>query len=483
MKKILLSLFIPFVAFAQWQPDVRLTNDTATSFYGFSNSRSLVAYGSFVHTVWCDSRDGNWEIYYKRSSDDGINWGQDIRLTVNQSISVKPSIVAINSTVHIVWTDSRNGNFEIYYKRSGDGGLTWGSDTRLTNNSTNSVEPSISVSGSVLHMVWRDFRDGSESEIYYKRSTNDGVTWQPDVRLTNNSALSANPSISVLGSFVHVTWWDYRNSPSGNAEIYYKRSSDGGLTWGQDFRLTNDPSASYTPCVMASNLYLHVVWVDNRTGPSGNFEIFYKRSTDFGLTWSQDTRLTNNSYYSDSPSLSASESFVHVAWWDTRDGNPEIYYKNSTDAGINWNQDSRLTNDSANSFYPSIFAVNSVLHVLWFDNRDENDEVYYKRNPTGNSIGIHIVGSEIPMWFSLYQNYPNPFNPSTKIKFALPTSSFTNLAIYDMLGREIETLVHEQLNAGTYEVDWDGDKFSSGVYYFQITAGDFTETKKMILVK
>lgn len=354
MKKLIFIFLIIYCTYTtdncicQWQPDVRLTNDTASSFYGFSNPRSIVASGSFVHTVWCDFRDGNWEIYYKRSTDDGLNWGQDIQLTNNQSISVIPCIVAVSSNVHVVWADNRNGNYEIYYKRSVDGGLTWGSDTRLTNTSTNSAEPSVSLSGSVLHVVWRDYRDGTESEIYYKRSTNDGVTWQADVRLTNNPALSANPSVSVSGSSVHVAWWDYRNSPPTNAEIYYKRSSDGGLTWGQDFRMTNNSGASYTPCVMASNLLVHVVWVDDRSGSLGNFEIYYKRSTDLGLTWSQDTRLTNNSYYSDSPSLSISESLVHLAWWDTRDGNSEIYYKNSTDAGVNWNQDNRLTSDSVN---------------------------------------------------------------------------------------------------------------------------------------
>jgi uncharacterized delta-60 repeat protein len=98
-------------------------------------------------------------------------------------------------------------------------------------------------------------------------------------------------------------------------------------------------------------------------------------------------------------------------------------------------------------------------------------------------VGITPISSEIPNQFSLSQNYPNPFNPTTKIQFALPKSSFAKLVVYDALGREVEILVNEQLNAGTYEADWNADKFSSGVYYYKLLAGDFTETRKMVLMK
>lgn len=98
-------------------------------------------------------------------------------------------------------------------------------------------------------------------------------------------------------------------------------------------------------------------------------------------------------------------------------------------------------------------------------------------------IGIGSISNEIPREYKLYQNYPNPFNPATKIQFALPKSSFAKLVVYDALGRELETLVSEQLNAGTYEADWSADKFSSGVYFYKLVAGEFTETKKMVLIK
>lgn len=85
--------------------------------------------------------------------------------------------------------------------------------------------------------------------------------------------------------------------------------------------------------------------------------------------------------------------------------------------------------------------------------------------------------------FQLFQNYPNPFNPATNIKFQIPNSTFVTLAVYDMLGKEIEILVDEKLNAGTYKVDWNASNFSSGTYFYRLTAGEFTETKKMILLR
>ena len=81
------------------------------------------------------------------------------------------------------------------------------------------------------------------------------------------------------------------------------------------------------------------------------------------------------------------------------------------------------------------------------------------------------------------QNYPNPFNPSTNIKFELPKTGNVKLVIYDVLGREVETLLNEKLNAGSYEAVWNADKYSSGVYFYKLETGDFTQTKKMILMK
>jgi len=95
-----------------------------------------------------------------------------------------------------------------------------------------------------------------------------------------------------------------------------------------------------------------------------------------------------------------------------------------------------------------------------------------------NPIGIIPVSNNIPAKFSLYQNYPNPFNPSTNIKFDIPKKSQVQIDIYDAKGSKVVSLVNEELQAGTYSVDWDASQNASGVYYYKVIAGEFTETKK-----
>jgi hypothetical protein len=105
-----------------------------------------------------------------------------------------------------------------------------------------------------------------------------------------------------------------------------------------------------------------------------------------------------------------------------------------------------------------------------------------------NVTGISNNNQNIPDKFALYQNYPNPFNPETKIKFDIPSNvrretSDIKLIIYDILGKEIATLVNESLQPGTYEVTFDASNLSSGMYFYRLTASEYTNTKKLILLK
>jgi hypothetical protein len=106
-----------------------------------------------------------------------------------------------------------------------------------------------------------------------------------------------------------------------------------------------------------------------------------------------------------------------------------------------------------------------------------------KRVFVRNPIGIRIISSNVPGKFSLEQNYPNPFNPVTQIKFTVPKSDFVRLAVFDLTGSLVETLVQENLSAGTYNIEWDGSRFSSGVYFYRLQSGNFAETRKMMLTK
>jgi len=111
-----------------------------------------------------------------------------------------------------------------------------------------------------------------------------------------------------------------------------------------------------------------------------------------------------------------------------------------------------------------------------------NDKSILKVTSVGGSQ------TDIPQSYSLYQNYPNPFNPSTNIEYTIPEKGFVQLTIYDVSGREVKTLVAMEQNAGAYRMTWDasdarGVKVASGVYFYRMTAGSFTQIKKMLLLK
>jgi type IX secretion system substrate protein len=122
------------------------------------------------------------------------------------------------------------------------------------------------------------------------------------------------------------------------------------------------------------------------------------------------------------------------------------------------------------------YNMNVQVDGLWVN---IDDMLIGNRNP----IGITPISNNVPKRFELRQNYPNPFNPVTNIEFELPKSGHVNLIIYNSIGQEMRTLVNQELKAGSYKVDFDAGNLPSGTYYYRINAGDFTDSKKMIVVK
>lgn len=462
---------------AQWQPDQRLTNNPGISYLSYNNAHPVVSKNDTIIVFFSDNRIMNNEIYCKWSYDGGNTWKNDQRLTFSPENSICPSSAIFGSYIHVVWYDWRDGNDEIYYKRTTNHGAGWDPDIRMTVAAGYSGTPSLSLNGPVLHLTWEDKRDGN-SEIYYKRSTNNGSSWESEIRLTNSAGTSSAPSIAVSGQLVHISWYDNRD---GNYEIYYMRSLDGGANWGPNVRLTNNVLRSELSCIAVSESDVHVVWYDNR---HGNDEIYFKHSSNNGDEWSSDVRLTNASGTSRYPNIAASGLLLHLIWDDSREGPYSLYYKNSTDGGISWSADLKLTTGQVyNSHRPSLVINGESVCAVWEDFRNNNWEIYFKKNPVGNIIGIQNIGIETPKQFLLYQNYPNPFNPNTKIKFDINETAFTSLRIFDVLGSEIETLVDMKLKPGVYEVTWDGSNFQSGVYFYKLQSGIYSVTNKLILIK
>lgn len=158
----------------------------------------------------------------------------------------------------------------------------------------------------------------------------------------------------------------------------------------------------------------------------------------------------------------------------------EFHY--SSDGGITWPYGTvsqltidTITNLQSNTIYHFRARATNQAGSSGFSN------IAFDTTFSFNRI-ISLFG-EVPTEYSLSQNYPNPFNPETNIKFSIPKFSSVKISIFDISGREVETLVNEKLSAGTYQADWNASNFSSGVYFYKIFAGDYFETKRMLLIK
>jgi hypothetical protein len=255
---------------ATWTPAKRLTWTP-----GDSDRPDIAACSSGdVHLTWQDYSAGSWEINYKKSTDGGVNWTSSQRLSWTSGGSWNPAI-ALDSVgnPHVVWDNDAVGKGEIYFKKSSDGGATWTASKRLTWTSGYSAFPNIAIDPSVyLHVVWMDDTPGNY-EIYDKRSTNGGAVWMAGQRLTSNSGTSVGQRIVADSSGgLHVVWSD--NTP-GNEEIYYRMSADGGVTWTTSQRLSLNSGESDSPRIAVdSSGNVHVVWCDDTPG---NHEVYYSQ--------------------------------------------------------------------------------------------------------------------------------------------------------------------------------------------------------------
>lgn len=382
---VLIALFS--IARAQWEPEVRLTwNDETGSSTAFNNSRKIASGpNGIIHVVWGEEDYQNWtnRIYYKHSLDRGTTWAPEILLSDTSGRAFYPSIAAVGETVHVVWSDFRYGSQKaVLYRRSTDNGLSWLPIQCVHAGSWNCQEPAIAAGGSIVHVVWAT--DSAGREIYYNRSTDNGVTWGSPVQLTFNVYESRYPSIATSGDFVHVVWSDWRDRCF---EVYYLRSRDGGATWDSvSVRISGDVTTiSDHPAICASDSHVHVVWFDVRYIP---FELYYRSSADNGTTWLPEMRITEDTLGSYNPTICADGPIVHIVW-EGLYGTADICHKMSTDFGLTWQPETRLTCDQFQSAMPSATLVDSGIHVVWTDFRDnEYGEIYYKRNLTGNRTAV-----------------------------------------------------------------------------------------------
>jgi hypothetical protein len=150
------------------------------------------------------------------------------------------------------------------------------------------------------------------------------------------------------------------------------------------------------------------------------------------------------------------------------------------------------TENFSASFKDSIITDTTYLYTdlqtdkeYWWRVKGYNTSGWgnFSKVQTFDTYIISVEREEIPIEYALEQNYPNPFNPSTTIKYGISERSFVELRVYDILGREVASLINEEQDAGYYNIEFNANNLASGVYLYKLTAGEFIETKKMILLK
>lgn len=478
--KYLLSAVIALVFAAtlaaqpQWQPGQKISNTPSWSYLSYNNTQSLVRSGKVLHAVWGEAY-GPYNIRYARSLDEGQTWLGDTVLSHAPGAADYPAIAAEGAFVHVVWQNAWN---EIYYTRSEDSGSTWTEEQRLTFDADSSLYPSIAVSDSVVHLVWQDFRDGN-MEVYYKRSTDNGTTWSADTNLSGTVLRSSFPAVRSQGSDVYIVWVE-------GTQIYYKHSGNKGQSWDKNASIEDDPKNSEHPAIAVNGSNIHVAWTDDRNDPWNNHEIYYKHSLDAGTTWSPDQRLTDAAGHSRTPYMVTSDSAVYLAWYDFRDGNAEIYFKYSTDLGATWSADTNLSNNTATSYSPFLALSDSVLHMVMQDNESGNHEIYYKKaliphkpepgtcekpHADGPALKISSVNSGMVL-----------------VNFDIPTTGSVRLKLLDASGRLVKTLLCERVPEGSHAVSWDvtditGSMAPEGVYLCILESGNMILSRKLIVLR
>src|SRR3989339_876391 len=356
--------------------------------------------------------------------------------------------------------------------------------------------PSIAMDGTGNFVIaWMDYRSGN-NDIYFQRYSSNGTVLGVNTKVNDDAGTAgqAYPSIAMdgIGNFV-IAWIDARNSSD---DIYYQRYNSIGIAQGVNVKANDDlgTTSQYAPSITLDGIGNFVIaWHDYR---NNNYDIYYQRYNSIGIAQGVNTKVNDdaeaNGQYDASIAMDDVGNFV-IAWLDNRyvlykpDVIGQRFYSNGSPWGINY----RIVADGINhgETFPVVVANANQIIFSWMDNRRTMLWDIYGKVVGWNWDGVTSVLSakKIPIEFALEQNYPNPFNPSTVIKFGIPERTNVLIKIYDLLGNEVTALLNQEMDAGWYELEFQsalGNKpLASGIYFYQLKAGTFVQTRKMILSK
>ncbi len=268
------------------------------------------------------------------------------------------------------------------------------------------------------------------------QSTDNGVNWN---------------STGALNMWIYSLTTIGNNVFAGTSSGVYK-STNNGANWIQSGLINR---YIYSLASLGDNIFAGSEEY-NATGYGG---VYY--STNNGINWSQS--LNSKTIYS-----------LAVKGNNVLAGIKSNGINQTSNNGANW--------IDINQGFNSLRTVRTLVMTDSFIFAGiESNSVW--RRPLSEIIGINNISTETPSKYSLSQNYPNPFNPKTNLKFDISKLGDVKLVVYDIMGREVQTLVNEKLQPGTYEASFDGSLLNSGVYFYKLVTDGFTETKKMLMIK
>ncbi len=327
---------------ATWGGKIKVS----TSGTNFDPYPQIAVLGSNAYITWYDQ--GTSDIFLRRSTDNGTTWKAIANISNNAGESFYPQVAVSGSNVYVTWYDNTPGNYDILFKRSTDNGATWKAVVNISNNAGSSSGQQIAVSGANVYVTWSDTTDSTNGnpETLVRRSTDNGATWKAAVNISNSTGYSYNQQIAVSGANVYVTWSDDTDS-AGNGEILLRRSTDNGATWKAVKNLSNNIGNSSVPQIKVSGANVYVTWYDDTTG---NNEILVRRSTDNGATWKAVKNLSNNAGRSYAPQITIVGSDVYIVWVDNTPGNDDIFLRRSADNGATWKAVKNLSSNAGFSY-------------------------------------------------------------------------------------------------------------------------------------
>jgi|GEM_PF-4591319 len=498
---LLTFLFIgSFSAFAQWSAPVQITKGASSDIHSaFVNSE-------FARGTWDLGETDEWLAFARLENGhsnicllstqlDGIQWGDSVYYVTNDSAmndfpSMAREFVGDSSEkMMLVW--QRNAvHSDIYYDYNN--GARWLYSSALTHDSVSDNSPCVAPRDSGFDLTWEragqivfsEFRDSVWSPFEQVTHTLMPVNFLPQVVCINNTPV--------------VVWEQVKEPDTTRAIMYSVRGASGWtapdtLAWQGDNR---------NPSFCKNGLYLSVItWESKR---DSDWEIFGTDAEIVGdsLIHHDPGNITNNPSVDDHQFSGNMTPLVITS--STRSRSQYFYISAATWHIVSPGGDAIAVaingEDHPQYFTPAGGSANrnpTISFGVISRNFYEGDDAYHfwsvwENNSTGTwklygskmdyVLGVNDAPS-IERSFILRQNYPNPFNPATQISYTLSKASNVTLTIYDILGQRVVTLVNEKNEPGEHSVNWNAQDIPSGVYFYRIVAGNFVQTKKMVLMK